>query len=173
MAKVGLDLEERPEPARGGVGKDSGDRRLKASFVAHTEHEAGRLAEVDRSDRFLASESKRFLAEDVLARHNCLPDLFAVEGVRGCEDHRVDLRIVERRLQVGGDRNPEFVADLLGGSGVRFHRANEFDFARLFLYQGAHLATPPAEPDQRNTNHFAISYPAQHGRRVLTRVGTA
>jgi hypothetical protein len=36
--------------------------------VTHTEHQAGRLAEVDRSDRFLAGESKRFLAEDVFAR---------------------------------------------------------------------------------------------------------
>ena len=173
MAEVGLDLEERPEPACGGVGEDSGDRRLKAPFVAHTEHEAGRLAEVDRSDCFLASESKRFLAEDVLARHNCLPDLLAVEGVRGCEDHRVDLRIVERRLQVGGDRNPEFVADLLGGGGVRLHRANEFDFARLSFYQGAHLATPPAQSNQRNTNHSVISYLAKSARRVLTRAGTA
>ena len=100
MAEVGLDLEERPELARGGVGEDCGDRRLKAPFVAHTEHEAGRLAEVDRSDRFLAGESERFLAEDVLARRDRLPDLLAVEGVRGREDDRVDLRIVERRLQV-------------------------------------------------------------------------
>jgi hypothetical protein len=173
VAEVGLDLEERPESARSGVGEDSGDPGLKAPFVAHTEHEAGRLAEIDRSDRFLAGESKRFLAEDVLARRDRLPDLLAVEGVRGCEDDRVDLPIVERRLQVRGDRNPELVADLLGGGGVRLHRANEFDFARLLFYEGAHLATPPAEPNQRNTDHSATSYLAQSARRVLTRAGTA
>ena len=101
--KLASILEKRAESAHGGVGEDCGDRRLKAPFVAHTEHEAGRLAKVDHSDRFLAGESERFLAEDVLARSDRLPDLLAVEGVRGREDDRVDLRIIERRLQVRGD----------------------------------------------------------------------
>lgn len=147
MAEVGLDLEKRAESARGGVGEDCGDRRLKAPFVAHTEHKAGRLAKVNRSDRFLARESERFLAEDVLTRRDRLPDLLAVEGVRGREDDRVDLRIIERRLQVRGDLNPELLADLLGGGGVRLDRANELNLARLLFYQGAHLAAPPAESD--------------------------
>ena len=157
VTEVGLDLEKRPEsglrrnsariPAIGGS---------KAPFVTHTEHEVGRLAEVDRSDRFLASERKRFLAEDVFAGRDRLPDLLAVEGVRGREDDRVDLRIVERRLQVCGDRNPEFVTDLLGGGSVRLDRANELNLARLLFYQGDPSCGPTSRV--RLTQHQPFRY---------------
>ena len=38
VTEIGLDLQQRAEPARRGIGKDRRDRRLESSLVAHAEN---------------------------------------------------------------------------------------------------------------------------------------
>ena len=56
--------------------------------------------------------------------------------------------------------NPELLADLLGGGGIRLDRANELNLARLLFYQGAHLR--PHQPSPTNATPTIPLSPILH-----------
>ena len=107
-------------------------------------------------------QGQRLLAEDVLAgRHRGL-DLRLVEGVRGGENDRLDAagrrgRPRRRPATPSAWRRGEGAAPSASGSTARTKRQRR----RPRLDEVGHLATPPAEADDRRMNglHGGASVP--------------
>ena len=130
---------------------------MEAPVVAQAERHAGLLGGGDGRFRVRFRQRKRLLAEDVLAGLRRRDDLRAVQRVRGGKDDRVHVRIRQRlrvRLMEGEAvrRAERFVV-----VGLRpRRRRDKLQVLAHALHGLDQRLPPPAEPDHRRLDHFAI-----------------
>ena len=147
------------------------DRLQPARDLGQAELHAGRLAGLVHGRAFLDREGHRLLEQDVLAGRGRGQDVGQVRGVRGRDDHRVDVRPLEqgldRRLRLGAELRRQ------GRRAGAARDRHDPGPARLLLGDGhgvdvGHLARPDQpEPDRHRSCLLRLprpSSPAAAGR---------